>query len=74
VPAGLRQAYDALKSVAAGRPDGVVSTNDWFDQIDADAKTARLKKPVRATKNNHKDALVDGGFIASDGMGFWRLK
>jgi hypothetical protein len=74
VPAGLRQAYDALKSVAAGRPDGVVSTNDWFDQIDADAKTARLKKPVRATKNNHQDALVDGGFIASDGMGFWRLK
>lgn len=74
MPAGLRQAYDALKSVAAGRPDGVVSTNDWFDQIDADAKTARLKKPVRATKNNHKDALVDGGFIASDGMGFWRLK
>jgi AAA domain/Bifunctional DNA primase/polymerase, N-terminal len=74
VPAGLRQAYDALKSVAAGRPDGVVSTNDWFDQIDADAKTARLKKPVRATKNNHKDALVDGGFIAFEGTGFWRLK
>jgi hypothetical protein len=71
VPERLKLAYDALKAAASERRDGVVSTNDWFDRIDADAKEAKLKKPVRATKNNHKDALVEGDYVVSKGVGFW---
>jgi hypothetical protein len=64
VPERLKPAYTALRVLAAERPDGVVSTNDWFDRIDADAKEARKKKPGRSTKNGHKDALVEGEYVA----------
>jgi hypothetical protein len=74
VPERLKPACTALRTVAAERPDGAVSTNDWFDRIDADAKEAKKKKPGRSTKNEHKDALVEGEYVVSAGQSLWRLR
>ena len=73
VPERLKAAYDALKALADERPDGVVSTNDWFDRIDSDVTAAKLKKPSPATKKRYRDELVAGDFVMSEGTGFWSL-
>jgi hypothetical protein len=70
----LNPAFDAFCAVAKTKADGVVSVSEWFDRIDADAKEAGRNKPVRSTKNAHKDALANGDFIVSGDKGLWRLK